>query len=144
MSVVMSDIIVIQQPDDWRRLKKLVLDTVSSPITRRVYDMALDEFVTWYRAAPRPGLSKAIVNDWRASLQARRLGSSSINNRLSAIRKLATEAADNGLIAGEVAAAIGRVKGGEVSRRASRELAVATAGAGAGEYTRHDETEGPS
>jgi len=51
------------------------------------------------------------VNDWRASLQARGLGSSSINNRLSAIRKLATEAADNQLMPAEVAAAIGRVKG---------------------------------
>jgi len=54
------------------------------------------------------------VNDWRASLQARGLGSSSINNRLSAIRKLATEAADNQLMPAEVAAAIGRVKGAKV------------------------------
>src|SRR5436190_1667830 len=73
--------------------------------------MALNEFLAWYQLERRPGLSKAVVNEWRATLQPRGLGSSSINNRLSAIRKLATEAADNGLLATDVAAAIGRVKG---------------------------------
>jgi integrase len=47
----------------------------------------------------------------RVSLEARGLGSSSISVRLSAIRKLAAEAADNGLLKPEVAAAIIRVKG---------------------------------
>jgi site-specific recombinase XerD len=50
------------------------------------------------------------VSAWRASLEARGLGSSSIIIRISAIRKLAAEAADNGLIAPELAAGIGRVK----------------------------------
>jgi site-specific recombinase XerD len=63
--------------------------------------------------APRPGLSKAAVSAWRASLEARGLGSSSIAGRLSAIRKLAAEAADNGLLAPELAAGIGRVKSGK-------------------------------
>jgi hypothetical protein len=27
----------------------------SSPITRRVYNMALDEFIVWFRLEPRPG-----------------------------------------------------------------------------------------
>jgi integrase len=44
-------------------------------------------------------------------LEARGLGSSSISIRLSAIRKLAAEAADNGLLAPELAAGIIRVKG---------------------------------
>jgi integrase len=44
------------------------------------------------------------------SLEERRLGSSSIIIRMSAIRKLAAEAADNGLIAPELAAGINRVK----------------------------------
>jgi site-specific recombinase XerD len=107
----MNELIVIPKPVDWQQLKKLLLDTVASPITRRVYNMALDEFFSWYGSESRPGFTKAVVNDWRASLQARGLGSSSINNRLSAIRKLAVEAADNGLLAPEVASAIGRVKG---------------------------------
>jgi site-specific recombinase XerD len=51
------------------------------------------------------------VAAWRTSLESRKLGSSSINIRLSAIRKLAVEASDNGLLAPELMAGILRVKG---------------------------------
>ena len=81
-----------------------MLDSVSSPITKRVYNMALDEFLGWFQQAPRPGLTKATVSAWRVSLEVRGLGSSSIIIRMSAIRKLAAEAADNGLLAPELAA----------------------------------------
>ena len=40
----MTDLIVVPHADHWRRLKALVLDSVSSPITRRVYNLGLDEF----------------------------------------------------------------------------------------------------
>jgi site-specific recombinase XerD len=107
----MNDLSVVEKAPEWWRLKALVLDSVSSPITRRVYNMALDEFVAWFRQEPRPGFSKATVNAWRVSLEARDLGSSSISVRMSAVRKLAAEAADNGLLAPELAAGIIRVKG---------------------------------
>jgi hypothetical protein len=71
-----------------------------------VYNMSLDEFIAWYRQEPRPGFTKATVSAWRVSLEARGLGSSSIIIRMSAIRKLAVEAADNGLLAPELAAGI--------------------------------------
>ncbi len=106
----MNDLIVVEKVAEWQRLKALVLDSVSSPITRRVYNMALDEFINWYRQEPRPGFTKATVSAWRVSLEARGLGSSSIIIRMSAIRKLAVEAADNGLLAPELAAGVGRVK----------------------------------
>jgi site-specific recombinase XerD len=51
------------------------------------------------------------VNAWRATLETRGLGSVSINVRITAVRKLAVEAADNGLRAPELAAGITRVKG---------------------------------
>jgi site-specific recombinase XerD len=51
------------------------------------------------------------VNAWRVALEARGLGSVSINLRITAVRKLAAEAADNGLLAPELAAGITRVKG---------------------------------
>jgi len=60
--------------------------------------------------ALRPGFTMATVSAWRVSLEARGLGSSSIIIRMSAIRKLAAEAADNGLLAPELAAGISRVK----------------------------------
>src|SRR5438132_1297568 len=107
----MNDLVVVEKIAQWQRLKALVLDSVSSPITRRVYSMALDEFLKWFRQEPRPGgFCKATVSAWRASLETRGLGSSSIIIRMSAIRKLASEAADNGLIAPELAAGISRVK----------------------------------
>ena len=106
----MNDLIVVEKIAQWQKLKTLVLDSVSSPITKRVYNMALDEFHAWFQQAPRPGFTKATVSAWRVSLEERRLGSSSIIIRMSAIRKLAAEAADNGLLAPELAAGISRVK----------------------------------
>ena len=106
----MNDLIVVQKIAGWEKLKALVLDSVSSPITKRVYNMALDEFLAWFQQAPRPGFTKATVSAWRVSLEARGLGSSSIIIRMSAIRKLAAEAADNGLLAPELAAGIARVR----------------------------------
>ena len=50
------------------------------------------------------------MNAWRVSLDERGLGSSSIIVRMSAIRKLAVEATDNGLLTPELAAGIARVK----------------------------------
>src|SRR6266851_3863069 len=106
----MTELIVVEKIAEWQRLKALVLDSVSSPITRRIYSMALDEFMAWFRLEPRPGFNKATVSAWRVSLEARGLGSSSIIIRMSAIRKLAVEASDNGLLAPELAAGIARVK----------------------------------
>jgi site-specific recombinase XerD len=107
----MNDLVVADKGAEWRRLKALVLDSVSSPITRRVYNLGLDEFIAWYGQETRPGFTKAAVNAWRITLEARGLGSISINVRITAVRKLAVEAADNGLLAPELAAGITRVKG---------------------------------
>jgi integrase len=107
----MTDLIVVPQATQWQRLKALVLDSVSSPITRRVYNLGLDEFIGWYALEPRPGFTKATVCSWRVALEARGLGTVSINVRITAVRKLAVEAADNGLLAPELANGIARVKG---------------------------------
>ncbi|MGD0773918.1 MAG: site-specific integrase [Candidatus Solibacter sp.] len=107
----MTDLIVVPQAAHWQRLKRLLLDSVSSPITRRVYNLGLDEFFAWYGQEPRPGFTKATVSAWRVALEARGLGAVSINVRITAMRKLAVQAADNGLLAPELAAGITRVKG---------------------------------
>src|ERR1017187_5155302 len=106
----MNELTVVDRANEWRRMRSLVLDSVGSPITKRVYNMALDEFFSWYAQGPRPGFTKANVNAGRVSLDERGLGSSSIIVRMSAIRKLAVEATDNGLLAPELAAGIQRVK----------------------------------
>jgi site-specific recombinase XerD len=107
----MLELTVVDNVDKWRKLKRLVLDSVSSPHTRSTYNMALDEFAAWYRLEPRPGFSRATVNAWRVSLEVRKLGSSSINVRLCAVRKLALEAAQNGLLDHGLAIGILSVKG---------------------------------
>jgi hypothetical protein len=50
----MSDLIVLPQTNQWQKLKALVLDSVSSPITKRVYNLGLDEFIAWYGQEPPP------------------------------------------------------------------------------------------
>jgi len=80
----MNNVIAIPKIAQWQKLKMLVLDSVSSPITKRVYNMALDEFYNWFQQAPRPGFTKATVSAWRVSLEARGLGSSSIIIRMAA------------------------------------------------------------
>src|SRR6266550_2466306 len=107
----MNELVLANRAADWRRLKMLVLDSVSSPITKRVYNLGLDEFFEWFGREPRRGFTKATVSAWRVSLEARGLGSISINVRITAVRKLAVEAADNGLLAPELAAGITRIKG---------------------------------
>jgi hypothetical protein len=88
----MTDLIAVQKIAGWEKLKTLVLDRVSSPITKRVYNILLPEFLAWFQQVPRPGFTKATVSAWRVSLEARGLGSSSIIIRMSTIRKLAAAA----------------------------------------------------
>src|SRR5258705_3705172 len=107
----MTDLIVVPETNQWHKLKTLVLDSVSSPITKRIYNLGLDEFFAWYGLESRPGFTKTTVSSSRVSLEARGLGSISINVRITAVRKLGVEAADNGLLAPELAAGITRIKG---------------------------------
>jgi len=107
----MNELVLANRAADWLRLKMLVLDSVSSPITKRVYNLGLDEFFEWFGREPRSGFNKATVSTWRVALEARGLGSISINVRITAVRKLAVEAADNGLLVPELAAGITRIKG---------------------------------
>src|ERR1700688_1536178 len=107
----MNELVLANRAADWRKLKMLVLDSVSSPITKRVYNLGLDEFFAWFGQEPRHGFTKATVSAWRVSLEARGLGAVSINVRITAVRKLAVEAADNGLLAPELASGISRIKG---------------------------------
>jgi hypothetical protein len=77
----MNELVIADRASEWRRLKSLVLDSVSSPITKRVYNLGLEEFIAWYTAEPRqPGFTKATVMAWRVALESRGLGPISIND----------------------------------------------------------------
>ena len=95
----------------WDKLKSLVLDSLTSAHSRRAYGKALDDFHAWAAVNSPEGFTKATVQRYRLALEEQGLAPSSINIRLSAIRKLANEAADNGVFSPEAAAAIGRVSG---------------------------------
>jgi site-specific recombinase XerD len=90
---------------------QLVLDSVTSVHTKRAYSRALNDFIAWYEASGRPGLNKAVVQRYAAQLREEGKGPGTINLRLSAIRKLAQEAADNMAIPETIANGIKRVKG---------------------------------
>src|SRR5262249_7557113 len=99
----------------WGFVRSLVVDAVASPHTKRLYGRALDEFLEWYQREQPGPLSKAVVQRYRAVvLEGRGLAASSINTHLASLRKLATEAADNGLLDAEVARAIAKVRGATV------------------------------
>jgi hypothetical protein len=70
-----------------KRIKALVLDGLPSPESKRAYGQALDDFFGWCGAEAVDGFTKTTVNAYRADLEARRLSSSTINQRLSAIRQ---------------------------------------------------------
>jgi integrase len=99
-------------------VKALALDAVSSPHSRRAYGKALDVFLVWFASSGQNAFTKAAVQAYRAGLERRHLSPSTINVHLAAIRKLAREAADNGLLPQETAAAVERVRG--IPRRGVR------------------------
>jgi integrase len=82
-------------------LRKLVLDSVASVHSKRNYAKALDDLFAF--AASHP-LSRARLMEWRAGMEA--LSPSTINVRLSAVRKLVGEARRNGMIGQEEAATL--------------------------------------
>ena len=82
----------------------MVLDSVPSPNSRRNYAKALDDLFAL--SAGRP-LTPALFMEYRASMEA--LSPSTVNVRLSAVRKLVAEARRNGLIGVEDAASLSEV-----------------------------------
>lgn len=93
------------------RAIEMVLDGLPSEHSRRAYERALFDFFHWHRGVGRPQLNKAVVQRYAAELREAGMSASSVNLRLSAIRKLAAEAADNGLLDAQVAGGIRAVKG---------------------------------
>ena len=94
-----------------RRIIDLVLDALPSENSRRAYQRALEEFFVWHREQNRPELNKALINRYVKTLRESGSSSSSINQKLSAIRKLASEAEDNDWIDSKIANGIRAVKG---------------------------------
>jgi site-specific recombinase XerD len=95
-------------------VRQLVLDAVSSPHTKAMYKVALDGFLRWWEQTGRPSFNRATVQAYRSHLEASGLSGASVNQKLSAIRKLAMEATYAGLLDATVAQGIRDVKGANV------------------------------
>ncbi len=104
--------------EDWTAIIDLVVDGVTSPHSKRAYRRQIQSFLEWYDGLGRLGFTKGTVNKYRAALLEAGQSAASVNLALSAIRKLATEAADNGYLDPTAAAGVERVPG--VSRRGVR------------------------
>jgi site-specific recombinase XerC len=96
---------------DLEQSKSAVLNSLTSPSSQRTYDHAIREFIEWYCSEPRLAFNKTVVTRYRISLEQRHYASTTINLRLAAVRRLAYEAADCGLLSADLAAGIRRVKG---------------------------------
>src|SRR3954470_5050284 len=101
---------VLRLPD-LEHAKAAVLNGLTSLDAQRGYRHAIDEFVEWYCSEPRLAFNKTVVVRYRMHLESRQLAPGTINLRLGAVRRLAYEAADCGLLSADLAAGIRRVKG---------------------------------
>ncbi len=79
----------------------MVLDAVTSAHTRRNYANALDDL---FRFSARRPLTRALLQEWKAPMGS--LSASTVNVRLSAVRKLVQESRHNGLLSAEAASTL--------------------------------------
>src|ERR1700735_499437 len=91
--------------------KAAALGTLVSLHSRRAYKYAIDRFIAWYCSEPRIGFNRSIVLLYRSFLESLSLSAATINLHLSAIRRLADEAAESSWLSSEPAIGVRRVKG---------------------------------
>src|SRR6201982_1612226 len=101
---------VLRLPD-LDHCKVAVLNSLGSQASRRVYEYAIDQFIGWYCSQPPAAFTRSAVLRYPMYLDARHLAANTVNRKLAAVRRLAHEAADAGLLSPELAAGISRVKG---------------------------------
>jgi|HubBroStandDraft_2_1064218.scaffolds.fasta_scaffold349268_2 hypothetical protein len=108
--------------------KAAVLNSLTSLDAQRGYRHAIDEFVDWC-SEPRLALNRIVVLRYRSHLESRQLAAGTVNLRLGAVRRLAYEAADCGLLSTDLAACVRALPGHERPSK-SRLARVGSAGSG--------------
>src|SRR5258706_5855716 len=117
---------------DLEHAKSAVLNSLASPESRRSYEFAIQNFVEWDCSEPRLALNRIVVTRYRMQLEQLHLAPSTINQRLAAVRRLAYEASDAGLLSADLAAGIRRGKRGGEPRGRSGERRTAPEGGALG------------
>ncbi len=103
----------------WNALKAAAVAAMPSEISQRLYSACLDHFYRWYFVEPRPPFGKTVVQQYRTALEHQGYASSTVAIHIASLRKLAEEAADNGLLDRQLAAGVSRVRS---PRRLGRRL----------------------
>jgi hypothetical protein len=122
---------------DMDHAKGAVLNSLTFADAQRGYRHAIDEFIDWYCSELCLAFHRTVVLQYRIHLEFRRLAPRIINLRLGAVRRLAYEAADCGLLSPGLAAGIRRVEGVK-----GLEAAPAT-GSQRNSLRRHESVRGP-
>jgi len=101
---------VLRLPD-LEQSKNAVLNSLAAASSQESYGHAIEEFIGWYCSEPRLAFNRTVVLRYRFFLEQRNLAPATINVRLAAVRRLAYEASDTGLLSPDLATGIRRVKG---------------------------------
>jgi hypothetical protein len=94
---------VLKLPD-LEQSKSAVLNSLTSASSKSSYEHAIREFIEWYCSEPRLAFNRTVVTRYRIALEQHPYAASTINLRLAAIRRLAYEASDCGLLSPDLAA----------------------------------------
>lgn len=78
--------------------ERAVLNALASVHSRRACKHEFGRFIAWYCSEPRLGFNRSIVLRYRTFLESLQLSAATINLHLCAIRRLADEAAESGLL----------------------------------------------
>jgi hypothetical protein len=113
---------VLKLPD-LEQSKSAVLNRLTSTSSKRSYDHAIREFIDWYCSEPRLAFNRTVVTRYRSALEQYPYAPSTINLRLAAIRRLAYEASDRGLLSPDLAAGIRRSERSPAPGSSCRKLA---------------------
>src|ERR1017187_2418478 len=101
---------VLRLPDLEQR-KNAVLNSLAAASSQESYGHAIGEFIGWYCSEPRLAFNMTLVLRYGFPGTEEPCSRNEINIRLAAVRRLAYEACDTGILSSEFTAGIRRVKG---------------------------------
>ena len=125
------DTALIPAPADLHPLIALIANSVPSPHSKRAYSCAIARFLTWAQEDPRRQFTRATVHEYRSKLETEEKRTQTITSAMVAIRALAREARDAGILDPWVAQGIvevkspqnlGKRKGNWLTMKQAREL----------------------
>lgn len=88
-----------------------LIGSLGNPITRAMYGKAIRDFLSWSSNQSPYDLTRSLLETYRTHLSASKYSASSVNQRLSAIRRLVLQAGDEGLLPAAQALIATRIAG---------------------------------